>query len=125
MTTDPASRPGTVHRQKARRVWYCQECPEEIQAGSTYIYLNTLKDGRWSRYVLCLECERIRSCHRVTELSLGADLPYGAGALRRDVKGFHRTVRGYAHEFRIAWSASEPRASVLPPDPSSPPKVSP
>jgi hypothetical protein len=105
----PASqRPGTVHRQKARRAHTCAECPIPIQPGEIYIYLSTFDRGRWSRYVLCQKCERIRSCHRICELALDQDLPYSAGKLREEVRTFHKTIRNYQHAFLSAWEDSTP-----------------
>lgn len=105
----PASeRPGTVHRHKARRAHTCAECPVPIQLGEHYMYLNTFDRGKWSRYVLCQKCERIRSCHRVAELALDAELPYSSGKLREEVRRMHKSVRNYQHEFRNAWEDSEP-----------------
>lgn len=104
----PEQRPGTVHRHKARRAHTCAECPVPIQPGETYMFLNTFDRGRWSRYVLCQKCERIRNCHKVAELALGQEFSCTAGKLRDEVKMFHRSIRNYGYEFRKAWEASEP-----------------
>ncbi len=105
----PEKRPGTVHRHKARRAHTCAECPTPIQPGESYMYLNTFDRGKWSRYVLCGRCERIRSCHQVAVLALGRDdLSYAAGKMRDDVRVLCRSERGYSQEFKLAWEASEP-----------------
>lgn len=104
-------RPGTVHRQKARREHACAECPDPIQPGATYIYLNTFDRGKWSRYVLCAQCERIRSCHRIAEVALGEEFHYGSGKLREDVKEFIRGSKQYAGAFKDAWAMSEGRSN--------------
>ncbi len=111
MTDDelPASeRAGTVHRHKARRAHTCAECPIPIQPGESYMYLNTFDRGKWSRYVLCQKCERIKSCHRIAELALDQEMPYSAGKLRDDVRRFHKTVKNYPHAFLSAWEDSVP-----------------
>ncbi len=105
----PEQRAGTVHRQKARREHACAECPDPIQPGATYIYLNTFDRGKWSRYVLCSKCERIRSCHRIVEVALGVELSYSAGKLREDVKEFIRFEVKYREAFKDAWAMSEGR----------------
>lgn len=111
MTDDalsPEKRPGTVHRHKARRAHTCAECPVPIQPGETYMYLNTFDRGRWSRYVLCAKCERIRCCHQVAELVLDREIPYSAGQLREEVRGFFKTYQNYQHAFNSAWEDSRP-----------------
>jgi hypothetical protein len=108
MSDDATRRPGTVHRQKARRDHDCAECADPISKGQTYIYLNTFDRGKWSRYVLCLECERILNCHRVAELALGRELPFGAGTMRRELKEWFGGDVAYQREFRKAWRASAP-----------------
>ncbi len=106
---EPAERrPGTVHRQKARRAHACAECPDPILPGQSYIYLNTFDRGKWSRYVLCQKCERIRLCHKIAEAALRVEMPYAAGKMREEVRAWHRSIRNYQHEFRLAWDASEP-----------------
>lgn len=104
----PEQRPGTVHRQTARRAHTCAECPVPIQPGESYIYLNTFDRGKWSRYVLCQRCERIRSCHRICELALDVELPYSAGKLRESVRRMHKSIQNYPHAFLSAWEDSEP-----------------
>lgn len=115
MADDAQARPGTVHRQRARREHACVECPEPITAGQTYIYLNTFDRGKWSRYTLCLKCERIRLCHKIVEAALREEMPYAAGSMRDDVRAWHRSFRNYQHEFRLAWDASEPE-EIEPPE---------
>lgn len=112
MTEDATKRPGTVHRQKARRAHDCAECADPIVKGQSYIYLNTFDRGTWSRYVLCQACERILNCHRIAELALDATLAYGSGTMRREVKGFIRSGTRYRVAFQEAWAASEPPAEV-------------
>jgi len=109
-------REGTVHRQKARRAHACAECPEPIQPGETYIYLNTFDRGKWSRYVLCSKCERIRMCHKITVLALDLELElsYAAGKMRDGVRAFHKSIPNYQHEFRHAWEDSEPAVETPP-----------
>ena len=110
--SDPASpekRPGTVHRHTARREHACAECTVPIEPGHRYMFLNTFDRGKWSRYVLCQKCERIRSCHSIAVLALGRDdLSYAAGQMREDVRAMCRTERGYSEEFKLAWEASAP-----------------
>jgi hypothetical protein len=108
MTDDATRRPGTVHRQKARRSHDCAECADPISKGQSYIYLNTFDRGKWSRYVLCQECERILNCHRVVELALGVELAFGAGTMRREVKAYIRSDAQYRSAFHEAWRMSEP-----------------
>lgn len=108
MSDDAARRPGTVHRQKARKQHDCAECADPILKGQEYIYLNTFDRGTWARYVLCLECERILSCHRVAELALRVELPHAQGRLREEVKDHIRSGTQYRAAFQEAWAASEP-----------------
>ena len=107
--TDKSREPGTVHRQKARKRHDCAECADPILPGQTYIYLNTFNERawpQWSKYVLCLECERILNCYRVAGIALGEEATYTAGSLRREVKGI-LTVGGFwKREFNKAWKAS-------------------
>jgi len=104
----PETRPGTVHRHKARREHACAECDEPIKPGDSYMFLNTFDRGKWSRYVLCGKCERIRSCHSIAVLALGReDLSYASGQMRNDVRELCRHERGYSEEFKAAWAASE------------------
>ncbi len=105
--TDPADRPGTVHRvQKARKAQICAECVVPIDVGQPYMYLNTFDElsRRWSRYILCRSCERWRSCHRITELSLKRELPYSSGKLREAVLSFAERIAGYKQAYRDAWA---------------------
>lgn len=108
--TDKTKEPGTVHRQKARKEHYCAECPETIPKGCTYIYLNTFdeKSRRWSKYLLCAECERILNCYRIAALALDEDGAYSMGRLRADVKGLLVQGGFWKLEFNKAWKASEP-----------------
>lgn len=107
--TDPAKRPGTTHRvKKARKQQDCAECPDPIVQGQPYMYLNTEHHGKWSRYILCADCERFRACHEFAQLALKAELPYTAGALRRECKAYGDQSRAYLEEFRTAWRASRP-----------------
>ena len=108
MTDDATRRPGTVHRQKARRQHDCSECADPILKGQTYIYLNTFDRGQWARYVLCAECERIRCCHQVATLALGLELFYATGRMREEIKAYIRAEGAYKVEFKRAWAASEP-----------------
>lgn len=108
MTEDAAGRPGTVHRQKARRSHDCAECPDPIRTGQEYIFLNTFDRGKWSRYVLCLECERIRSCHRFVGVAIDSEMPLSAGNLRSEVKDLCRVSPEYKRIFLEAWAASAP-----------------
>lgn len=111
---DPGKRPGTVHRQKARREHACSECTTPIPKGALYIYLNTQdpKTFQWKRYVLCQRCERIRSCLHVAELALGTAESYRSGHLREEVGARRRFDRDFEHEFLTAWRASEPVATA-------------
>lgn len=108
MPDDATRRPGTVHRQKARKQHDCAECADPILKGQEYVYLNTFDRGTWARYVLCIECERILNCHRIAELALGEPMSCGAGTLRREVKGFIRSGTKYRVAFNEAWTASAP-----------------
>lgn len=107
--TDKSREPGTVHRQVARKQHDCAECADPILPGQAYIYLNTFNERawpQWSKYVLCLECERILNCYRVAGIALGEEATYTAGSLRREVKGI-LTVGGFwKREFNKAWKAS-------------------
>lgn len=105
--TDPTKRPGTTHRiKKARKQQDCAECPDPILKGQPYMFLNTEHHGKWSRYILCRECERIRVCHQIAEHALSAELPYTAGRLRFDAKEYSDSSPAYKREFGRAWVAS-------------------
>jgi hypothetical protein len=107
--TDKSREPGTVHRQKARKERVCAECAFPILKGDVYIYLNTFNERawpQWSKYVLCLECERILNCYRVAAVALGEEASYGAGQLRPEVKAILRDSPRWKLEFNKAWEAS-------------------
>jgi hypothetical protein len=106
--SSPEKRPGTVHRHKARREHACAECPVPIAPGESYMFLNTFDRGKWSRYVLCQKCERIRICHKITEMVLDLEISYAAGKLREEVRGFFRQYPNYQHIFNSAWEDSLP-----------------
>src|SRR5258708_30465004 len=109
--TPPEKGPGTVHRHKARRAHTCAECQTPIQPGETYMFLNTFDRGKWSRYVLCARCERIRSCHKVAELVLDMEISYAAGKLREEGRGFFQEFGPrYRGAFHSAWEDSHPVA---------------
>lgn len=108
--TDKTKERGTVHRcKKSKRQWDCAECADPICIGQSYMWLNTFDEvrGSWSRYILCTECERILSCHRMVETALRIDLPYTAGQMRRETRMlFEAPHSEYGREFRKAWAAS-------------------
>lgn len=107
--TDKSREPGTVHRQKARKERPCAECASPILKGDVYIYLNTFDERawpQWSKYVLCLGCERILNCYRVAGVALGEDSSYAAGHLRLEVKGVLMASPEWKREFNKAWEAS-------------------
>lgn len=109
--TDKSREPGTVHRQKARKQHDCAECADPILKGQTYIYLNTFDERawpQWSKYTLCVECERILNCYRMAGVALGQEAAYAAGQLRREVKQILIQRAAWKREFNLAWKASEP-----------------
>jgi hypothetical protein len=108
--TDKSREPGTVHRQKARKQHDCAECADPILPGETYIYLNTFDERawpQWSKYVLCLQCERILNCYRMAGVALGQESTYSAGRLRREVKEALLGSLDLKREFNFAWKAAE------------------
>lgn len=107
--TDKSREPGTVHRQKARKERPCAECASPILKGDVYIYLNTFNERawpQWSKYVLCLGCERILNCYRVAGVAIGEEAVYTAGQLRPEVKEILKGSPRWKLEFNKAWEAS-------------------
>jgi hypothetical protein len=107
--TDKTREPGTVHRvKKSRGTWHCAECPTVLGPGASYMFLNTHDErtNTWSRYILCSECERIRSCFTVAELALDSHDSYRAGHLRQEVRERSLIDNDFHHEYQIAWLAS-------------------
>ena len=43
--------------RKARKVWTCDECLEEIQKGEEYTSISYLADGYWTSIQLCEYCK--------------------------------------------------------------------
>lgn len=107
--TDKSREPGTVHRQKARKQHDCAECADPILKGQVYIYLNTFDERawpQWSKYTLCLGCERILNCYRVAGVALNQEAPYSVGQLRREVKALLLEKPIWKREFNRAWQAA-------------------
>lgn len=106
---DKTREPGTVHRvKKSRGSWPCAECPTVLGPGSSYMFLNThdAKTNAWARYILCAECERIRSCFNIAELALDSQDSYRAGRLRQEVRERSLIDNDFHHEYQIALQAS-------------------
>ena len=99
-----------MHRQKARKQHDCAECADPILPGQVYIYLNTFDERawpQWSKYVLCIECERILNCYRMAGKALGGDPEYTCGTMRRTVRGLLEIKADWKREFNLAWKASD------------------
>jgi hypothetical protein len=44
---------------RARKLYHCDECGEEISPGTEYVRVKALSDGRWTLAKRCVPCQSI------------------------------------------------------------------
>lgn len=61
-------------RLKCRKAHPCYSCRETIDAGKSSLYIKGLFDGRWFRFYICENCERLQIAVALKEVQ--EDCPY-------------------------------------------------